>query len=87
MVSVQPPIMAMPGLRLTTWPRAFFATKQRSRVSLMCRAIREIASSQEISSQRSDPGLRTFGARSRPLCVMSSFRDAPLGQRVPRLIG
>src|SRR3979490_1853799 len=34
-VSVQPPIQAMPGLRLTTCPLAFFATKERSRVVLM----------------------------------------------------
>ena len=55
-VSVQPPIIAMPGLRLTTWPLAFFATKHRSRVSLMCRAIFAIASSQEMSSHWSEPG-------------------------------
>src|ERR1700682_1297601 len=36
-VSVQPPIIAMPGLRLTTCPLAFLATKHRSRVVLMLR--------------------------------------------------
>src|SRR6266498_350897 len=40
LVSVQPPIMAMPGLRLTTCPLAFLATKHLSRVVLMWRAIR-----------------------------------------------
>ena len=65
LVSVQPPIMAMPGVRLTTWPLAFLATNVRSRVSLMWRAILAIASSQEMSSQRSDPGRRTLGAVSR----------------------
>src|SRR6476646_9656466 len=34
-VSVQPPITAMPGLRLTVCPFAFFATKHLSRVVLM----------------------------------------------------
>jgi hypothetical protein len=77
----------MPGVRFTTCPLAFFATKVRSRVSLTWRAIRPIASSHEMSSQRSEPGRRTFGDSSRFLCVMSSFRVAPLGQRVPRLMG
>src|SRR5215472_2568113 len=54
-VSEQPPIMAMPGFRLTVCPLAFLATRQRSRVSLMCLAIPEIASSQEMFSHLSEP--------------------------------
>src|SRR5216683_1887158 len=46
LVSVQPPIHAMPGVRFTVSPLAFLATKVRSRVSLMWRAIPLIASSQ-----------------------------------------
>src|SRR6202162_1977213 len=46
-VSVQPPIIAIPGLRLTTWPFALRATNDLSRVVLMCREIRAMASSQE----------------------------------------
>jgi hypothetical protein len=56
-------------------------------VSLTCRAMRATASSQEMSSQRSEPGRRTFGAVSRRPCVMSSLSVAPLGQSDPRLIG
>src|SRR5919106_1921693 len=77
----------MPGVRLTTSPLAFLATKVRSRVSLMCLATRAMASSQVIGSHLSDPGRRTIGLVSRPGCVMSSFSVMPLGQRVPRLIG
>src|SRR5438132_14191073 len=45
-VSVQPPIQAMPGQRLTTCPFALRATKDRSRVVLICRVFLLIASSQ-----------------------------------------
>src|SRR5712692_2277943 len=79
--------MAMPGVRLTTCPLAFLATKVRSRVVLMCRAICWMASSQEMSSQRSDPGRRTLGVRIRFGLSMSYLSVAPFGQSVPRLIG
>ena len=56
LVSVQPPIMAMPGVRLTTWPLAFLATKVLvARVLDVARDL-AMASSQEISSQLSEPG-------------------------------
>jgi len=84
---VQPPIIPMPGVRFTTWPFAFLATNVRSRVALMWRAICAIASSQEISSHLSEPGRRTLGTVSRFGLLMSSRSVAPLGQRVPRLIG
>src|SRR5256885_3661487 len=41
----------MPGVRFTTSPRAFFATKVLSRVSLMWRAIPLIASSDRKSTR------------------------------------
>src|SRR5215471_4886250 len=86
-VSVQPPIHAMPGVRLTTCPFAFLATKVRSRVVFTWRAIFAIASSHEMSSHLSEPGRRTFGVRTRFVFVMSSFSDAPLGHNEPRLMG
>src|SRR6202162_2364867 len=85
--SVQPPIIAMPGLRLTVCPFACLATKHLSRVVLMFRAILALASSQLMSSHLSEPGLRTFGFVSRLAFAMSSLSVIPLGQRLPRLIG
>src|SRR5881396_3339174 len=58
-----------------------------SRVFLTNRAISLTASSQEISSQRSEPGRRTCGLVSRRSLSMSCSSDAPFGQRVPRVIG
>src|SRR5467141_1021993 len=86
-VSVQPPIMPMPGVRFTVSPFAFFATKVRSRVSLIWRAISPIALSQEMGSHLSEPGLRTWGVVRRLELVMSSRSVMPLGQSVPRLMG
>src|SRR5882762_8196285 len=86
-VSVQPPIMPKPGVRFTVSPFAFFATKVRSRVSLIWRAISPIALSQEIGSHWSDPGRRTWGVTRRLELTMSSRSVTPLGQSVPRLMG
>src|SRR6267378_1732711 len=86
-VSVQPPIIPMPGVRFTVSPFAFFATKVRSRVSLIWRAISPIALSQEMGSHLSEPGLRTWGLVRRLELVMSSRSVMPLGQSVPRLMG
>ncbi len=87
LVSVQPPIIAMPGVRFTVWPLAFLATKVRSRVVLTWRAILAMASSQLMSSQWSEPGRRTLGVRMRLGLLMSSRSVEPLGQSVPRLMG
>src|ERR1035437_5026854 len=86
-VSVQPPIIAIPGLRFTTWPFAFFSTKQVSRVVLMWRGVFAVASSPARGPHLSEPGRRTLGLVSRLGLLMSSRRVAPLGQSVPRLIG
>jgi hypothetical protein len=77
LVSVHPPTTAMPGVRLTVRPCTFLATKVLSRVFLMCRAIPWMASSQEISSQRSEPGRRTLGVRIRFGLSMSCLSVAP----------
>ena len=74
-------------MRFTVRPCAFLATKVRSRVVLMWRAICWTASSQEMSSQWSEPGRRTLGERIRFGLSMSYFSVAPFGQRVPRLVG
>src|SRR5882724_875899 len=87
LVSVQPPTTARPGVRFTACPFAFLATKVLSRVVLMCRAIPWMASSQEISSQWSDPGRRTLGVRIRFGLSMSYLSVAPFGHSVPRLVG
>src|SRR6266446_9808522 len=87
LVSVHPPTTASPGVRFTVCPIAFLPTKVLSRVVLMCRAIAWMASSQEISSQRSEPGRRTLGARIRFGLSMSYLSVAPFGQSVPRLVG
>src|SRR5712664_452827 len=87
LVSVHPPIIAMPGVRFTTSPFAFFATKVRSRVDLISLAISPTAWSQEMFSHLSDPGRRTLGVVSRLELTMSSRSVTPLGQSVPRLIG
>src|SRR5262249_54206248 len=79
--------MPMPGLRFTTWPAAFFATKQRSRVSFRWRVMPRIASSHEISCHSREPGRRTRGWTTRWRFVMSPFNVTPFGQSVPRLIG
>src|SRR6267378_8692176 len=87
LVSVHPPTTARPGVRFTVCPFAFLATKVLSRVVLICRAIPWMASSQEISSQRSDPGRRTLGVRIRLGLSMSYLSVAPFGHSVPRLVG
>src|SRR5712664_3009529 len=87
LVSVHPPTTASPGVRLTVCPFAFFATNVLSRVVLMWRAICWTASSQEMSSQWSEPGRRTLGVKMRFGLSMSYLRVAPFGQRVPRLVG
>src|SRR6266478_2721094 len=87
LVSVQPPIIPIPGVRFTVSPFAFFATKVRSRVSLIWRAISLMALSQEMGSHLSEPGLRTWGVVRRAELVMSSRSVMPLGQSVPRLMG
>src|SRR6202158_1697704 len=87
LVSVHPPIQAMPGLRLTVCPFAFLATKHLSRVFLIWAAISLIALSQEMSSHLSEPARRTIGLVNRFLWVMSSLSVMPLGQRVPRATG
>src|SRR5207302_590753 len=87
LVSVHPPTTARPGVRFTVRPCAFLATNVRSRVVLMWRAICWMASSQEMSSQRSAPGRRTLGERIRFGLSMSYLSVAPFGQSVPRLVG
>src|SRR5258708_1277693 len=87
LVSVHPPTMARPGVRFTVCPFAFLATKVLSRVVLMCRAIPWMAPSQEMSSQWSEPGRRTFGLRIRFGLSMSYLSVEPFGQSVPRLVG
>ena len=49
--------------------------------------MRSSASSQEISSNLSEPGLRTFGLVSRVSECTKSSSAAPFGQSVPRLVG
>src|SRR3989449_2382345 len=87
LVSVHPPTTARLGLRFTVWPFAFFVTKVLSREVLMCRAICWTGSSQEISSQWSEPGRRTLGVRIRLGLSMSYLSVAPFGHSVPRLVG
>src|SRR6266436_8798386 len=87
LVSVHPPTTARLGLRFTVCPFAFVVTKVLSREVLMCRAICWTASSQEISSQWSDPGRRTLGVRIRLGLSMSYLSVAPFGHSVPRLVG
>src|SRR6266446_2675062 len=87
LVSVQPPMIPMPGARFTTSPFAFLATNVRSRVSFTCRAISLIAWSQEMRSHVSEPGRLTCGTVRRLGLTMSSRSVMPLGQSVPRLMG
>src|ERR1044071_8514389 len=77
----------MPSQRLTVRPLSSRSTKVWSRVSLTLRAISSNAFSQEMSSQRSEPGRRTCGLSRRRSLRMSCSSEEPLGQRVPRLMG
>src|SRR5438128_10901382 len=87
LVSVQPPIIPIPGVRFTVSPFAFFATKVRSRVSLLGRAISLIALSQDIGSHWAERGLRTWVLVRLLAAGMAQRSVMPLGQSVPRLRG
>ena len=73
--------------RLTVRPWASRSSKPRSRVSLISRAIRSIASSQEIGVHSGAPGARYSGLVSRRSLTTNCLSEIPLEQSVPRLIG
>src|SRR3990167_4490146 len=87
LVSVHPPIMAMPSARFTVLPCKSFWTKILSRVSFTWRAISFITKSQDTSSQWEAPGALYNGLVRRRSFTMQCLSDAPFGQRVPPFMG
>ncbi len=86
-VSVQPPITPTASSALMVRPAASRSISRSSRDCLNSRAMRSMAQSHALSSQRSLPGARYRTLVSRRSFTTLCFRVTPLGHSVPRLIG